>query len=345
METTKHTALHMSLCAGILGISGIFIWVGMGGLLLSAAFVAAIVLLLHLTLRGFGKLVTRKRNAPKWAARTGAVLLAVLTVLVSVCGLVYGVQDGMLFYYVNDTGSREFLQDRPGYSEIAFTAENGRIYHGMMYRAADEKAPLVIYFGGNGEVSYQRLRGLEENERWAYYAGYHYLYVDYEGYGLNEGQTGQRSMYEGALAVYDYAAALPNVDADRVVTMGYSMGTGSAVYLAARRPVAGLVLAAPYANGPDLYNNLLPIFYGPFQWLVKQKLPSDEHAPKVTCPSLVIASHSDEAVPFASSERLSKRFAGPVDLMELDDVSHNAIFGAEGVYDRLQNFLEGVAAA
>jgi dienelactone hydrolase len=39
---------------------------------------------------------------------------------------------------------------------------------------------------------------------------------------------------------------------DHIVSMGYSMGTGSAVYLAANRPVVGLVLGAPCANGYDL---------------------------------------------------------------------------------------------
>ncbi|MCL2539500.1 MAG: hypothetical protein FWE66_04095, partial [Oscillospiraceae bacterium] len=206
------------------------------------------------------------------------------------------------------------------------------------------KAPLVIYFGGNGEVSYGRLRGMEEAGRWEYYAGYHYLYIDYEGYGLNEGKTGQRSMYEGALAVYDYAVSLPDVDAARIVAMGFSMGTGSAVYLAANRPVAGLILAAPYANGTDLYNNMLPIFYGPLQWLVKHRLESEEFAPMVTCQTLVIASRSDEAVPFTSSERLAKLFNGSVDFVVLNGVSHNSIFGSVGVYESVQNFLEEVAS-
>jgi pimeloyl-ACP methyl ester carboxylesterase len=334
----------MSLCAGILGVAGVFIRSGMGSLLLPLTAVAAIVLLTQLALRGLGMLFKRKWNAAKWAVHVCSILLAVLTVLLSVCGLVYAIQDRILFYNVDDPESRAFLRGKPGYAEVEFAAENGKTYHGMLYRAVNGKAPLVIYFGGNGEVSYRRLRGLEEDERWDYYAGYHYLYIDYEGYGLNEGQAGQRSMYEEAMAVYDYAAALPDVDTSRIVTMGYSMGTGSAVYLALSRPVAGLILAAPYANGTELYNNMLPIFYGPFQWLVKQKLPSDKYAPDVTCPALVIASRSDEMVSFASSERLSKLFQGQVDFMELDNAAHNDVFAAEGVYDRVKSFLEEAAS-
>lgn len=339
----KQIALQLSFFAGIIGVTAIFIRFGMTSLLIPVAVVAVIVLLFDFIMSGIGSAVSSKMKIPKWVNRAYSVLMVVLISFISLCVLVYAVQDSMFFYYVNDSESRDFLQGRQGYSEVEFTAENGKTYHGMMYLATEEKAPLVIYFGGNGEVSYQRLKGLEENNRWSYYAGYHYLFVDYEGYGLNEGKTGQKSMYEGALAVYDYAVTLDNVESDRIVTMGYSMGTGSAVYLAANRHVAGIILAAPYANGNDLYNNMLPIFYGPMQLLVKQKIPSEEYAPDVSCPALVIASRSDEAVPFASSERLSELFSGDVDFMELDNAWHNEIFQADGVYDRVQNFLEEVA--
>jgi len=250
-----------------------------------------------------------------------------------------------MFHNVSDEESRIFLQGRPGFIEITFTAENGKTYHGMMYQSSDEIAPLVIYFGGNGEVSHRHMRMREMLGQWEYFAGYHYLFIDYEGYGLNDGHPHYRNMYEQALAVFDYAVTLPIVDSNRIVAMGYSLGTGSAVYLAANRPVAGLIIAAPFANGYDLYNNVLPIFRGPVRLLVRQKFPSDEHAPDVTSPVLVIASRRDEIVPFSSSEQLSRLFPGEVDFMILDDARHNDIFQAEGVFDRVEAFLEKVASS
>jgi dienelactone hydrolase len=150
-------------------------------------------------------------------------------------------------------------------------------------------------------------------------------------------------MYELALAVYDYAVTLPNVDIEKIVPMGFSLGTGCAVYLAAKRRVSGLILAAPYANGYDLYNNMVPIFFGPMRLLVKQKLPSDEYAPKVTCPVFIVASRSDEVVSFLSSEFLSKLFSGNVDFIILDDELHNHIFQGLGVMNKMQTFLEEIA--
>ncbi|MCL1809854.1 MAG: alpha/beta hydrolase [Clostridiales bacterium] len=267
------------------------------------------------------------------------IAIAVAAVFVLVCGLVYVVPDRIIFRNVDDPASREFLRDKPAYHEVGFTAENGTTYHGTMYQANDEKAPLIIYFGGNLNCSSRHMRSNEESGQWVYYAGYNYLYMDYEGYGQNGGRTSYSKMCRQALAVYDWAASLPNVDSECIVTIGYSLGTGCAVYLAANRPVAGVILAAPYANGCDLFNNVVPVFTGPMKLLVKQKLASDKWAPKVECPALVIASRSDEVVPFSSSARLVGLFPGNVDFLEVENAHHRGIFNVEGVFERVQSFL------
>ena len=271
--------------------------------------------------------------------RVRSVLLTIICIIVPVLGLLYLVQDRLIFYNVHCRESREALQGTQGFREVAFTAENGRTYHGMMYQAIDDVAPLVIYFGGNGEVSYRHMLMRETLGQWRYFSGHNYLFIDYEGYGLNDGRPHYLNMYEQALAVFDYAATLPNVDSSRIVVMGFSLGTGSAVYLAGNRPVAGLILVAPFANGYDLYNNVLPIFHGPLRLLVRQKFPSDEAAPNVTSPVLIIASRSDEIIPYASSVRLSEAFDGKVDFMALEAERHNDIFSAAGVYEKVQQFL------
>jgi pimeloyl-ACP methyl ester carboxylesterase len=148
-------------------------------------------------------------------------------------------------------------------------------------------------------------------------------------------------MYETALAAYDYAVALPGVDPERVAAMGYSIGSGCAVYLAANRPVSALILAAPYANGYDLYNNYLPIFKGPLRALVKHKLPSEDWAQRVSCPTLILASRTDELVPYTSSVALSGRFPGDAELVTLEDTAHNEIFTAD-VWAQIRAFLADI---
>ena len=60
----------------------------------------------------------------------------------------------------------------------------------------------------------------------------------------------------------------------------------------------------------------------------------------IACPVLIVASRSDEIIPFSSSVRLSGLFLGDVDFMTLDNTGHNFIFSADGVFDSVQAFLE-----
>ena len=72
----------------------------------------------------------------------------------------------MIFHVFDDLESRNFIQSKPNNSEVEFTSENGKTYHGVLYTANDEKSPLIIYFGGNAEISHQNMRVREEHGHW-----------------------------------------------------------------------------------------------------------------------------------------------------------------------------------
>ena len=258
------------------------------------------------------------------------------------CVSIYFLQNFMIFHHVMDHESHLYVQGRPEFHEVEIITEDEKVHHGVMRRVQDRRAPLIIYFGGNAEVSYGHMYSMNRSNMWPYFSGYHYLFIDYDGYGLNRGRANYQNMQEVALAAFDYAVSHPYVDSRHIVVMGFSLGTHSAVYLAANRPVEGLILLAAYANGYDLYNNVLPIFRGPMTGLVRQKLPSDYYAPMVSSPVLIIASYTDEIIPYDSAEYLSTLFPGSVDFMTLMGVSHNEVFVADGVPERIQSFLERI---
>jgi len=56
--------------------------------------------------------------------RIFSILLILLIVLAVACGVVYTIQDEMIFYHVMDSQSRDFLTGRSGFREVQFTAEN-----------------------------------------------------------------------------------------------------------------------------------------------------------------------------------------------------------------------------
>ena len=142
-----------------------------------------------------------------------------------------------------------------------------------------------------------------------------------------------------ALAVYDTLAGRPDVDKDRIVVMGYSLGTGPANYVAGSRDVAGLILQAPYQNGYDLFNSQVPVFYGPLRLLVTYEMPSNEFAKNVRVVPLILATQDDRVVPYESSQALSEIYPKGCRFISLSGFGHNGFGGSDRVAEEINEYL------
>ena len=304
-------------------------------LLAVALFIALVALL-----RAGEKRLKKSRLKPV-AVRLLAGLLAVVEIFALVYGIFYFLQDLKLFYPSSSPSSWEALTARPEYEAVEFTAGR-KTWHGILrHGASEEPAPLILFFYGNGQTASGVMQQMEASGTWAYFNDFHCLMMDYAGYGRNEGRPSAKNMRGEALAAYDYASALPGVT--RVIVGGYSIGTGPAAYLAAHREVAGLFLLAPYANSYDLYNSVLPIFYGPLRLFVKHRFNSDKCARAVRAPALVVASESDEVVPYASSLKLNDCFAEST-FVTLQGTGHNAVLLNRQALESVKAYLDGLAS-
>lgn len=110
--------------------------------------------------------------------------------------------------------------------------------------AATGRAPLVIYAHGNGELIDMRAGDFATLRA----AGVGVLQVEYPGYGRSEGSPSDASLTGAHVAAYDWAAADPRIDSRRIVGYGRSLGGGAIAQLAARRPLAALVLESTFEN-------------------------------------------------------------------------------------------------
>jgi pimeloyl-ACP methyl ester carboxylesterase len=125
-------------------------------------------------------------------------------------------------------------------SALEIVATDGTHLRGWMVKADTAIAPTVIYFGGNAEEVSWTLAEKRWPRDWAIAA------INYRGYGASEGAPGEQDLLADALTIYDVIAKRNDVDSQRIVVFGRSLGTAIAVHVAAQRPVAGVVLASPY---------------------------------------------------------------------------------------------------
>ena len=256
--------------------------------------------------------------------------------------LIFFIQDFLLFHPNHDQGNWDYLLSQPGFEAVEFTS-SGRTRHGILRRntaqnASAEPSPLILFFYGNADNAARTMRIMETGGIWPYFLDYQCLIVDYPGYGPGRGRRpSARSIYDLALAAFDYAKTLPTVS--RIIVGGYSIGTGPAVYLAAHRDVSGLFLLAPFASGYDLYNSVLPIFHGPLRLLVRHPFPSDKYAKNINIPALLVASRQDEVIPFSSPERLNSSFGGETTFVALSGVGHTGIMFNQITLDSIKTYL------
>ncbi|MDA0991700.1 MAG: alpha/beta hydrolase [Verrucomicrobia bacterium] len=246
-----------------------------------------------------------------------STITVVLCVAVGLSALLYFSQDRLIFLRPSAPISPPRA---PGLaiSEVNIAAADGLALRGWLARsstAAQQRLPLAIYFGGNAEeVSY--ITGLASR-----IPGWSLLAVNYRGYGGNPGEPSERTLYADALSVYDWAANRADVAPTRIAAIGRSLGSGVAVYLAAERRLAKIVLVTPFDSLRAVAQHHYP--YLPVSFLLRHPFDSIGRAPRISTPMLVIAAQKDSIVPSVHSRALFAQWRGPKTWREFSGADHN----------------------
>ena len=169
------------------------------------------------------------------------------------------------------------------------------------------------------------------------FSGCHFVMFDMPGYGSTDGFPTENNLKSFGLSAYDYMTE--KYHPNKIIIFGFSIGTGTAHYVASERHTDGAVFLAPYADGIDLNNSRLNIFYGPLRELVAYKMESIRFAEKIEVKPLVYASTTDEIIPYFSSEKLKTAYPNGCDFYKLNNVSHNNILDAYRVQDKIAEYI------
>ena len=186
----------------------------------------------------------------------------------------------------------------------------------------------LLFSHGNAEDLGDNLEFLEGLHK----AGFAVLAWDYRGYGTSEGTPSERTLYSDGQAVYDYLVRELKTPPERVLVFGRSLGSVTAVDLAARQPVAGLILEGGLTSGQRV---LLPFPLFPFD-----RFSNLEKMGRVRCPVLVIHGTADEVIPFRHGEALFRAAREPKRNWWVENAGHNDLaYSAGAEYGRrLQEF-------
>ncbi len=202
-----------------------------------------------------------------------------------------------------------------------------------------EENPWILYFHGNGEVvsDYDGIAPLY-NER-----GLNLLVADYRGYGASEGRPTFKDMVSDAGAIFDYV--VPNVskngETNDWFVMGRSLGSISALELAARNPdrLEGLIIESGFISVAGLIRHLGLPSPGDLSPLENEYR---RLAGKINLPALVLHGEHDRLVPLTQGKDLFKNLGSEQkDLVVIPGADHNDIMFVDSkkYMDAIANFV------
>ncbi|HVH09732.1 MAG TPA: alpha/beta hydrolase [Gemmatimonadales bacterium] len=197
-------------------------------------------------------------------------------------------------------------------------------------------APALLWFYGNGE----NVGAIWPIVREFQPPGTAVLVIDYPGYGASSGRATEAGLYRAADAAYAALVARSGVDARRVYAYGRSLGSAAATYVAARYPVAGLILESPFTDATAMARRLYPILP---RFIVRLSLDNLGRIAAVRCPVLVFHGDADRLVPLEMGMAVAAAAPGPAELVVIHGAGHNETYerGGRAYRDKVWEFVRG----
>ncbi len=185
----------------------------------------------------------------------------------------------------------------------------------------------VLYFGGNAEDVAYTLPELA-----AVFPDRAIYCVHYRGYSGSSGRPSEPALRSDATAVFEKLREKH----DDIVVVGRSLGSSLAIQLAAEQPISRLVLITPFDSILTIAKRTVPFL--PVSLLLRDTYPSWKYAPRVTCPTVVIAGSHDTLVPLGDTQKLMDAFSpGVARLRVIDGGGHNSVSDSPAFWQAVVN--------
>jgi pimeloyl-ACP methyl ester carboxylesterase len=183
------------------------------------------------------------------------------------------------------------------FEEFSIPVENAQLNAGL-FKTKDTSKGVILFVHGNAE----NMAKLEEHAAFYTEIGYDFFAYDFRSFGKSSGKnTTEKQFFEDAQTVYHFLSK--RYDESVVTVIGYSIGTATAAYLAAKNHPKNLALIAPYYSLSKMTTHRYKII-PPF--LLKFPFDTYQHVQKVTCNIGLFHGTIDEVIPFENSIELAK---------------------------------------
>lgn len=231
------------------------------------------------------------------------------------------------------------------FETINFKSADGTALHGWFIPAKNKPAKAakgtVIFSHGNaGSVGHHLGFCV-----WLAEASYNVIMYDYRGFGKSGGSVDRRGMIDDVKAAFAYAKKRGDIDSNKLVSYGHSLGGAQSVTALAEAPVKGLraiVIDGAFSS----YQAMARIVGGQLgaSLITDELSPRDFVSKLAPVPLLVVHGSNDEVVPVSQGRQLYEAAGQPKTLFEVKGARHGtALSNDSGAYrKKMIAWLDGV---
>ena len=224
-----------------------------------------------------------------------------------------------------------------GAEQLRVEAGKGITLHGLRIPPdkPDSSKTLILGFGGNGWNGQDVAEYLHE-----LYPGFEVVAFHYRGYSPSTGDPSGDGLIADAPQVFD--AAVEAVKPNRVIAVGFSIGTGVAAQLSRKRELDGLILVTPFDSLKAVAQSMYPwLPIGPF---FNHEIDAAGPLRGLRAPVAIVAAEHDELVPTLRTDALRKVVGNLVFDRTIERAGHNDIYARSDFHDAMHEAVDRLKA-
>lgn len=262
------------------------------------------------------------------------IVIVVVMLYFFSCMVLYLFQEKLLFFpqKLDKDFKYDFEQE---IEEINIKTEGGNTLNAVLFKASKPKGLIFYLHGNSGSVN-----------SWGAFAkfyndlNYDVLMYDYRGFGKSDiSLKGQEDIYEDAQVVYnEIKNSYPEND---IIVLGYSLGTGPAVKVAANNHPKLLILQAPYYSIADVMQHSYPFLPG---FILRYKMESNKWIAACKMPIIIFHGKMDEVIYYESATKLQALAKNNITLIPLENQTHNGITDNFVYRKKMEEILGSIVA-
>jgi alpha/beta superfamily hydrolase len=248
---------------------------------------------------------------------------------------------GLYFYFYSTQGDRfksvklssdfKFKFDEP-FEELNFKSKDGGQINSLFFKR-DSSRGVICFWKGNGGTL----------DRWGLMApmflkcNYDIIITDYRQHGKSTGEITLDNFYSDSQTVYDFLKS--KYPENKIVIVGYSLGTSIASHLAIDNNPLMTILIEPRENFVDKY---LDAFFLPLPRINKFSFRTDLNIPKTKSEIAIISGTKSDL--HRDALELKKLLKSDDQYFDIKGATHQTILGDEKFEKTVYDLLNGTAS-